>query len=261
MWPQRPAVTLSDTVAGRIGGAMLDFGPAHPDTGAPFDSERLMSEREPLRQRLRTGLTALNLELDDAVVGQLLDYVDLLLRWNAAYNLTAVRDAGRDGDPPSARFTGDPALRAGTLAGRPGHWPGPAGHSPGPGAAPSSRSAWSTRMARRRASCAKRFVNCTWPMRGSSKAASRAPAALSDCVTARAFATLADMLGWGGICSRGDGRWLALKGRFPQDELDDLPAGFVVEAVHRLVVPGLDAERHLVIIKRSADGSAARKPS
>ena len=53
-----------------------------------------MSEREPLRQRLRTGLTALKLELEESIVEQLLDYVDLLVRWNAAYNLTAVRDAG-----------------------------------------------------------------------------------------------------------------------------------------------------------------------
>src|SRR5690606_5387455 len=53
-----------------------------------------MADREPLRQRLRAGLTALGLELDASVIERQLDYLDLLLRWNAAYNLTAVRDAG-----------------------------------------------------------------------------------------------------------------------------------------------------------------------
>ena len=53
-----------------------------------------MSEREPPRQRLRAGAAALSLDLADATVERLLDYVDLLQRWNAAYNLTAVRDPG-----------------------------------------------------------------------------------------------------------------------------------------------------------------------
>jgi 16S rRNA (guanine527-N7)-methyltransferase len=81
-----------------------------------------------------------------------------------------------------------------------------------------------------------------------------------DCVTARAFATLADMLAWGGHLLGADGRWLALKGRFPHDEIDALPAGFEVDAVHRLDVPGLDAERHLVTIRRSGRAADARNP-
>ncbi len=80
-----------------------------------------------------------------------------------------------------------------------------------------------------------------------------------DCITARAFATLADMLAWGGHLLKSDGRWLALKGRLPQDELNNLPIGFSIEAVHRLDVPGLDAERHLVVIKRKLDGLSERK--
>jgi 16S rRNA (guanine527-N7)-methyltransferase len=77
-----------------------------------------------------------------------------------------------------------------------------------------------------------------------------------DCITARAFASLADMLAWGGHLLAPGGRWLALKGRFPQDELAALPPGFVVDAVKPLTVPGLDAERHVVIIR----GSGADAP-
>ncbi len=51
-----------------------------------------MSDRESLRQHLCAGVSELRIALEDAAIERLLDYVDLLLRWNAAYNLTAVRD-------------------------------------------------------------------------------------------------------------------------------------------------------------------------
>lgn len=219
-----------------------------------------MSEREPLRQRLRSGLTALNLTLGDAVVEQLLDYVDLLLRWNTAYNLTAVRDAGEmvtrhllDSLAILPYVEGRSLADLGTGAGLPG--------IPLALARPelevclvdsNGKKARFLREAVRQLHLAHARVV---------EARAESASGRYDCVTARAFATLADMLGWGGHLLADDGRWLALKGRFPQDELDNLPSGFVVEAVHRLAVPGLDAERHLVIIKRSGDGPAARKPS
>jgi len=53
-----------------------------------------MLDREPLRQRLVDGISTLSLAVDEAAVERLLDYVELLERWNATYNLTAVRDPG-----------------------------------------------------------------------------------------------------------------------------------------------------------------------
>jgi 16S rRNA (guanine527-N7)-methyltransferase len=44
-----------------------------------------------------------------------------------------------------------------------------------------------------------------------------------------------------------------MKGRYPHDELEKLPNGWKLAAVHRLAVPGLDEERHLVEICRSHD--------
>jgi 16S rRNA (guanine527-N7)-methyltransferase len=73
-----------------------------------------------------------------------------------------------------------------------------------------------------------------------------------DCVTARAFASLGDMLTWGGHLLATDGRWLALKGRFPDDELAGVPQAFEVEKTIELNVPGLDAERHLVVLKHKS---------
>ena len=51
-----------------------------------------MADRDPLRQRLCAGLAALQLDLPEAAIARLLAYVDLLARWNATYNLSAVRD-------------------------------------------------------------------------------------------------------------------------------------------------------------------------
>ncbi|MFA7321080.1 MAG: 16S rRNA (guanine(527)-N(7))-methyltransferase RsmG [Dokdonella sp.] len=217
-----------------------------------------MSNREALRQRLRAGLTTLKLELDDPTIEQQLDYVDLLLRWNAAYNLTAVRDAGEmvtrhllDSLAILAYVKGKTLADLGTGAGIPG--------IPLALARPelqvhlvdsNGKKARFLREAVRQLKLADRVRvdEC------------RVEAVVGefDCITARAFATLADMLAWGGHLLGAEGRWLALKGRFPQDELDNLPPGFKIEAVHRLDVPGLDAERHLVIIKRSFAEPSAR---
>ena len=74
-----------------------------------------------------------------------------------------------------------------------------------------------------------------------------------ECITARAFASLGEMLARGGHLLAPEGRWLALKGRYPEDELAALPGGFRVEEIVALRVPGLDAERHLVVLRRAVD--------
>ncbi len=72
------------------------------------------------------------------------------------------------------------------------------------------------------------------------------PLAAFDTVTARALASLADFAAYAGhLCAPG-GRILAMKGRRPDAEIAALPKSWQVVAVHRLRVPGLDDERHLV---------------
>lgn len=66
----------------------------------------------------------------------------------------------------------------------------------------------------------------------------------------RAFASLTDMLNWCHHLPAPQGVFLALKGLYPQDELATLPAGFTLVTSHRLDVPQLDAERHLIIVKK-----------
>ncbi len=72
-----------------------------------------------------------------------------------------------------------------------------------------------------------------------------------DTVVARALASLADFIAYAGHLCAADGRLLAMKGRCPDAEISMLPKSFRVLAVHRLAVPGLDAERHLVELCRA----------
>lgn len=209
-----------------------------------------MSDRDSLRQRLGAGLAALRLDLPDATVERLLDYVGLLHRWNATYNLSAVRDPAEmvtrhllDSLAIVPYVAGTTLADLGTGAGLPG--------IPLAIVAPEravtlvDSNGKKTRFLRA-AVRELRLANVSV-----AEARVEAMQGQFDCITARAFATLADMLAWGGHLLAPGGRWLALKGRHPQDEIDALPAGFAVEAVVPLAVPGLEAERHVVIIRGS----------
>ena len=78
-----------------------------------------------------------------------------------------------------------------------------------------------------------------------------------NTVTSRAFASLADFVaGSRGLLAPG-GRWLALKGRLPGDEIDALPADIRVQAVIGLDVPGLAAQRHAIIMTCSGQPGPA----
>jgi 16S rRNA (guanine527-N7)-methyltransferase len=208
-----------------------------------------MADRDSLRARLAAGLAALDIALDEDAIGRLLDYVDLLARWNGAFNLTAVRDPAEmvtrhllDSLAILPHVGGRTLADLGSGAGLPG--------IPIAIATPerevllvdsNGKKARFLREAVRRLALAKTRV-----------AESRVEnvEGTFDCVTARAFASLGDMLAWGGHLLAPDGRWLALKGRFPDDELAGVPQAFEIEKTIELRVPGLDAERHLVIVKR-----------
>ncbi len=213
-----------------------------------------MVDREPLRQRLVAGVSALGLAVDASAVERLVDYVALLEHWNAAYNLTAVRDPGEmvtrhllDSLAIAPHVVGTTLADLGSGAGLPG--------IPLAVVAPArdvllvdsnGKKARFLREAVRQLALANVRVaeSRVEDVQGS-----------FDCITARAFASAADMLAWGGHLLAPDGTWLALKGRFPQDELSAVPAEFRVVDVIALSVPGLDADRHLVVIKHARNGA------
>jgi 16S rRNA (guanine527-N7)-methyltransferase len=94
-----------------------------------------------------------------------------------------------------------------------------------------------------------------------SRAESYRPFELFDTVVARALASLADFTAYAGHLCAPDGRLLAMKGKRPDEEISALPKTFRVLAVHRLKVPGLDDERHLVEISPARPQGAPPKSS
>ena len=84
---------------------------------------------------------------------------------------------------------------------------------------------------------------------------------VDDLMLSDPFLVLADFAAYAGhLCAR-DGRLLAMKGKRPDEEISALPKSFRVLAVHRLKVPGLDDERHLVELSPLRPKAAAPKSS
>jgi 16S rRNA (guanine527-N7)-methyltransferase len=206
--------------------------------------------REALHAQLRDGIAALGLELPADADARLLDYLELLQRWNRAYNLTAVRDPAQmvsrhllDSLAIAPFVTGATLADLGSGAGLPG--------IPLAIAAP-QRAVTLVDTNGKKARFLREAVRCL--ELGNVEVVQVRVEDLDgrfDCITARAFASLPDMLAWGGRLLADGGRWLAMKGRWPADELAALPPGFRLETSHALTVPGLDAERHLLVLTRT----------
>jgi 16S rRNA (guanine527-N7)-methyltransferase len=76
------------------------------------------------------------------------------------------------------------------------------------------------------------------------------PATPYDTILSRAFASLREMLAWTAhLCGPG-GRFVAMKGAYPEAELAEVPEEFTVIDIQPIMVPGLEAQRHVVVIGR-----------
>ncbi|WP_250626160.1 16S rRNA (guanine(527)-N(7))-methyltransferase RsmG [Pinirhizobacter soli] len=210
-----------------------------------------MENRDALRRLLEQGVAALGQSLAPATVEALLDYQALLQRWNTAYNLTAVRDAEGmvtrhlvDSLAIAPYVTGQTLADLGTGPGLPG--------IPLALLAPERTCLLVDSNGKK-----VRFLREAIRSLGLGGRVTATQQRVEDvegrfdCITARAFASLADMLAWGGHLLAPGGTWLAMKGKYPTEELPGVPAGFVVQAIERLAVPGADGERHLVVLRRA----------
>jgi 16S rRNA (guanine527-N7)-methyltransferase len=72
-----------------------------------------------------------------------------------------------------------------------------------------------------------------------------------DVVSSRAFASLVDFVNWSGNALAEEGVWMGMKGKHPADEMAVLPADVQVFHVEQLQVPGLDAERCIVWMRKA----------
>ena len=204
---------------------------------------------------LRAGLA--DLHLDPALETPLLDYLALLLRWNRTYNLTAVRDPremvtkhlldslAMHPHVDGLARAGGTLADLGTGAGLPG--------IPLAIAKPGLRVTLvesAGKKARFMREAVRHLKLADVQVAESRIEALDLPGAF-DAITARALATLPLLVEWGGPLLKPDGRLLAMKGVEPAEEIAALPEGWAVEAVHPLRVPGLPAQRHLVVVRRA----------
>ena len=206
-----------------------------------------MNPLSSLSSELEAGLDAL--ALPRALAPRLLDYLALLARWNQAYNLTAIRDPREMlskhllDSLAMADFVDDERLAdLGTGPGLPGIPLAIA--RPGLQVALVESNGKKARFMRE----AVRQLGLANARVAESRAEALAEPGAYDNLTARAMDTLAGIIAVGGHLLRPGGRLLAMKGVHPHDEIAQLPAGWRVEQVLPLHVPGLTGERHLVVV-------------
>jgi 16S rRNA (guanine527-N7)-methyltransferase len=218
-----------------------------------------------LAEQLHLGLAALRLELSAAMQAKLLAYVALLKKWNATYNLTAIRDEAEmltqhlldslsilpaleklceavspGGTAPAGRRWAD----IGSGAGLPG--------IPLAIARPDLEMSLIETVEKksafqRQAKIELGLANVTVVNRRVEDVAG----GVFDAVISRAFSDLADFVRLSGHLLAPGGRLYAMKGQKPEDEIKRLPPGWALVDCIPLNVPGLDAQRHLLVIERN----------
>jgi len=209
-------------------------------------------DRAKLAAVLAEGLRELGLELSDKQQDQLVDYVGLLFKWNSVYNLTSVRD-------PLQMMT---LHILDSLAAVPAFADarrvldvGAGGGLPGivlAIARPDVEVAMVDTVHKKTAFLTQ--VKAQLGLTNVSVHTGRVEelqAGQFDTITSRAFADLSDFVNWAGHHLELGGRFIALKGTAPADEQQRVPNEWEVSEVRPIKVPGLDAERHLVFIKRA----------
>ncbi|NKC20427.1 MULTISPECIES: 16S rRNA (guanine(527)-N(7))-methyltransferase RsmG [Pseudoalteromonas] len=204
-----------------------------------------------LLEQLNELLADTSIELSEQQKQQLVEYVQLLDKWNKAYNLTSVRDPKEmmvkhimDSLVVAPHLTGSHYIDVGTGPGLPGMVLAIA--------RPDINFVLLDSLGKR-----IRFLmqvkhglgieNVT-PVQ--SRVEEYQPSVKLDGVLSRAFASLQDMIQWCSHLIDNQGVFLALKGQYPADELEHLPNGVSLSQDISLVVPKLEGERHLIILSK-----------
>ncbi len=217
----------------------------------------MSSDRLVLREQLVQGAQELAIDLPERQITNLLDYLSLLAKWNAVYNLTAVRDPVQMLtqhllDCLTALPAFDNASRVldvGSGGGLPGVvlaiW---AQH-----AQPQMQVHMIDTVNKKTAflTQAKAELGLTNMVVHTGRVEQFTDEKKFDLITSRAFAELKDFVEWSGHLLSDGGKMIALKGQAQANELSGLPAGWEITKLERIYVPGLVADRHLVHIART----------
>ena len=203
---------------------------------------------------LRRGAEELGIELNPVQETQLLAYLALLIKWNKAYNLTAVRDP----DEMVSRHLLDSLSVVPHVAEAGQHWldVGSGGGMPGIPLAIMFADAQFTLLdsngkKTRFLTQVKLELKLDTLEVIHSRVESFKPARPFEGICSRAFSSLEDFANWTRHLGGPDTRWLAMKGVHPDDELQVLPADFKLQETHVLKVPGCQGQRHLLILRRT----------
>ena len=211
-----------------------------------------MTTQQDLHCILASGLEALSLNLTEKQQHQLVEFVLLIDKWNKAYNLTSVRCPKQmmvkhilDSLAIVPHLTGENIIDVGTGPGLPG--------MPLAIAFPDKTFTLLDSLGKR----VRFMTQCVHTLKltnvtpVNSRVENHVGDKPYDIVLSRAFASLKDMLHWCEHLVDSDGQFLALKGQFPQSEIDEVSDHFQVVNTENITVPNLDGERHLVWLRKT----------
>jgi 16S rRNA (guanine527-N7)-methyltransferase len=210
-------------------------------------------DRAGLQQLLGEGIAEMQLDISPAQQDQLMNYLALMFKWNAVYNLTSLRDPRQMVthhllDSLAAVPAFEAAVNVLDV--------GSGGGLPGIVLAivrPDMKVAMIDTVHKKTAFLTQ--VKAELGLANVTVYTARVEQLevrdKFDVITSRAFADLSDFVNWSSHLLQENGRYIALKGVAPKDEQERLPAPWRVTKVEPLQVPRLGAERHLVFIERS----------
>ena len=210
-------------------------------------------DRPALSAVLAEGIDAMQLDVSPAQQEKLMDYLALMFKWNAVYNLTSLRDPMQmvthhlldslAAVPAFARARN--VLDVGSGGGLPGIVLAIV--------RPDMKVSMIDTVHKKTAflTQVKAELGLTNVTVYTARVEQLQVSDKFDVITSRAFADLSDFVNWSCHLLADGGRYIALKGVAPKDEQERLPADWKVTGLEPLQVPRLGAERHLVFIERS----------
>ncbi|WP_407331800.1 16S rRNA (guanine(527)-N(7))-methyltransferase RsmG [Enterovibrio sp. 27052020O] len=204
-----------------------------------------------MKQQLANLIEQAGMDIPAHQQDQLIGYVEMLHKWNKAYNLTSVRDPQEmiikhimDSIVVSQHLEGSNFIDVGTGPGLPG--------IPlaiiNPDKSFTLLDSLGKRIRFIRQVIHELKIDNVTPIQ--SRVEDFQPELGFDGVLSRAFASMSDMVNWCHHLPSEHGYFLALKGQVDQVEIDELPADCSVTGIKPLSVPGLEGQRHLVILAR-----------
>ena len=219
----------------------------------------MLCNRDEFSALLNQGAAKLAISLSAKQIEKLLDYLALLVKWNSVYNLTSVRDPQQmviqhllDAMSSLFAFKGaKKVLDVGTGGGLPGIviaiW--------AMEAEPDMQVHLIDTVKKKTAflTQVKAELGLEKVTVHSGHVEKLASENMFDVITSRAFAELIDFVNLSGHLLEQDGSMIALKGKKPDEEIQRLPLAWRIEKVKSLSVPGMQADRHLVWIKKNLE--------